>query len=139
MFDYCLYFNSTALARRIERDWAEVFAPFGLTPSQAFMLRAVLSKPGLLQGELAEALVISRPTATRSLNGLVAQGLIERRTALKDGREQMIFPSLAAIAIKDALNKAGADMTARLKARFGAEMFEQTVMVLRHMRGALDE
>lgn len=137
MFDQCIYFNSTALARRVERDWADVFAPFGLTPSQAFMLRAVLSRPGLLQGELAEALVISRPTATRALNGLAERGLIERRSAPHDGREQMIFPSTAALAIKDALNAAGGDMTARLKKKLGAGVFDETVSALREVRGAL--
>ena len=42
MFDHCLYFNTTALARVLERQWAEAFKPFDLTPPQAFLLRAVL-------------------------------------------------------------------------------------------------
>ena len=71
MFDQCLYFNTTALARVLEREWTKAFKPFGLTPSQAFMLRAILDKPGLLQSELAAGLAISRPTATRSLDGSI--------------------------------------------------------------------
>jgi len=42
MFDHCLYFNTSALARRLEREWTVAFKPFDLTPPQAFTLRAVL-------------------------------------------------------------------------------------------------
>jgi DNA-binding MarR family transcriptional regulator len=78
MFDHCLYFNTTALARLLEREWTRAFKQFGLTPSQAFMLRVVLEKPSLLQRELAKELVISRPTATRTLDGLQKMQLVER-------------------------------------------------------------
>ena len=71
MFDQCLYFNTTALARQLEREWTRAFAPFELTPPQAFMLRTILDQPGLLQRELAASMVISRPTATRTLDGAI--------------------------------------------------------------------
>src|SRR5882724_3934319 len=47
VFDHCLYFNTTALARLLEREWTAAFAAFELTPPQAFMLRLVLDQPGL--------------------------------------------------------------------------------------------
>jgi len=53
MFDHCLYFNTSALARRLEREWSEAFEDFGLTPPQAFMLRAVIERQELLQSELS--------------------------------------------------------------------------------------
>ncbi|HXI58731.1 MAG TPA: MarR family transcriptional regulator, partial [Polyangia bacterium] len=34
MFDSCLYFNTTALGRLLERQWAAAFAHHGLTPPQ---------------------------------------------------------------------------------------------------------
>ena len=68
MFDHCLYFNTTALARVVEREWAAAFKPFGLTPPQGFMLRLILGQPGLSQHALATELTISRPTATRLLD-----------------------------------------------------------------------
>ncbi len=70
MFEQCLYFNTTSLARQVERQWTQAFKPFGLTPSQAFMLRVVLDKAPLLAREIAEELNISRPTATRGLDHL---------------------------------------------------------------------
>src|ERR1700744_6074386 len=115
MFDECLYFNTTALARRLEREWTDAFAPFELTPPQGFMLRAIINRPGMLARELSDQMVIARPTATRALDGLEARGYIERRRTNGDGREVAIFPTSKAADIKVALNGASAAVTARLK------------------------
>ena len=138
MFDSCLYFNTTALARLLEREWAEAFAHHGLTPPQAFMLRLVLERPGLLQRELADELTISRPTATRALDGLAAKGLIERRASESDGREWAIHARPKAVAIKNDLNASSAAVTARLKKLLGAGTFQDTVGQLRGIRAALE-
>jgi len=138
VFDSCLYFNTTALARLLEREWAQAFAHRGLTPPQAFMLRLVLERPGLLQRELADELTISRPTATRALDALEAKGLIERRASESDGREWAIHPRPKAVAIKDDLNASSAAVTARLKKLLGAGTFQDTVGRLRGIRAALE-
>lgn len=138
MFDHCLYFNTTALARQLEREWARAFAPFELTPAQAFMLRTILERPGLLQRELAEAMVIARPTATRTLDGLVAKGLVERRASDVDGREQTLFPTVAASALRTKLNEASGSVTRRLKRRLGDALFSETVGHIRGVRTALE-
>jgi DNA-binding MarR family transcriptional regulator len=137
MFDHCLYFNTTALARPLEREWSQAFEPFGLTPPQAFLLRAVLAQPGLLQRELAEALAISRPTATRALDGLQAKGLVERRGSGRDGREWEIHPKPKAVALHDGLNEASGTVTARLKKKLGGQEFTDVVSRLRAIRAAL--
>lgn len=138
MFDHCLYFNATALARRIEKEWAEVFAPFGLTPAQGFMLRAVLAKPGLTPGELAKALVISRPTATRALAGLVERDLIAKQGREEDGRELSLIPTQQAQALAADINAAAAAMTRKHKDTLGEETFTEVVTLIRSLRGALD-
>jgi DNA-binding MarR family transcriptional regulator len=137
MFDYCLYFNSTALARLAEREWSGAFRRFELTPSQAFLLRLVLDQPGLLQRELAMALTISRPTATRLLHGLEEKRLVERRSSSTDGREWRIFPTPAAERIKAQLNAASAEVTRRIKQIIGKDVFDETVAKLRGVRAAL--
>lgn len=138
MFDHCLYFNTTALARQLEREWSAAFKPFDLTPPQAFMLRAVLDRPGILQGELAQALVIARPTATRALDKLEQKNLVERRACENDGRESAIHPTAAAMALKTDLNAAGAAVTASLKKRLGAGHFTDVVSKVKHIRASLD-
>jgi DNA-binding MarR family transcriptional regulator len=137
MFDYCLYFNTTALARRLEREWAEAFQPFGLTPPQAFLLRAVLEQPGLPARDLATGLSISRPTATRALDGLEAKKLIIRNASDADGRESFIFPTSGAKAMHAALNEAGGKATRRLKKMLGDDVFASTVSQLQTVRAAL--
>ncbi len=139
MFEQCLYFNTTSLARQLEREWTSAFKPFGLTPSQAFTLRVVLDKAPLLQSELALEMNISRPTATRGLDGLERLGLIKRVTSEKDGREQEIHPTKKAIEMKDAINAASGAVTKRLKKVLGTNHFEDVVGLLRGIRSALKE
>ncbi len=137
MFDQCLYFNSTALARQLEREWATAFRPFGLTPPQAFMLRTILASPALLQRELAAAMGIARPTATRTLDGLQTLKLIERRATERDGREYAIFPTAKAQSLQDQLNAASGEVTKRLKRSLGAAQFEKIVTTVRSARKML--
>lgn len=127
MFDHCLYFNTTALARVLEREWTRAFKPFGLTPAQGFMLRAVLDAPGMLQSQLAGELVISRATATRTLDGLQKLALIERHATEHDGRESAIVPTRKAQAIRESLNNASGEVTRRLKRELGPVQFDDTV------------
>ncbi|WP_283742932.1 MarR family transcriptional regulator [Sideroxydans sp. CL21] len=137
MFDHCLYFNTASLARQLESEWAQAFKPFDLTPPQAFLLRAVLDRPGLTQCEFADAMTISRPTATRALDGLKEKGLIERRSTERDGREQAIYPTAPAIAMHASLNEASVQVSKRLKKLLGPDVFADTVTKIRDVRSAL--
>ncbi len=137
MFDHCLYFNTTALARALEREWSKAFKPFGLTPSQVFMLRVVLKKPGLLQSELAKELAISRSTATRTLDGLQQLGLLKRQATENDGRESAIQPTPSGIAMQEQLDAASGEVTKRLKKELGIAHFDDTVSKVRTVRSAM--
>jgi DNA-binding MarR family transcriptional regulator len=137
MFERCLYFNTAALSRMLERVWTQAFSPFGLSPPQAFLLRAVLAQPGQLQRELAEALTIARPTATRLLDGLQQRGLIERRSSDNDGRELEVHPTAAAQAIAGDLNRASAAVTRRLQKTLGEQRFGDVVAQMRQVRDML--
>lgn len=138
MFDHCLYFNTTALARRLEREWTQAFAKFELSPPQAFMLRVILAKPGLLQRELADELSIARPTATRALDFLQAKGLVERCGRDGDGREVCIEPTKEAVAMQAALNEASGAVTRKLKKLLGGAEFGEAVAQIRGVRSALE-
>jgi DNA-binding MarR family transcriptional regulator len=137
MFEQCLYFNTTSLARQLEKEWTSAFKPFGLTPSQAFMLRVVLDKASLLQSELASEMNISRPTATRALDGLERLSLIKRAASEKDGREQEIHPTKKAIEMKEAINAASVAVAKRLKKSLGTSHFEDVVDQIRGISSAL--
>jgi len=127
MFEQCLYFNTTSLARKLEREWTVAFKPYSLTPPQAFMLRVILQKPDSLQSELATEMNISRSTATRTLDGLQKLGYVKRSTSNKDGRESEIHPTAKAIKIKDELNEASVDISKKFKKLLGNDVFERVV------------
>jgi predicted transcriptional regulator len=137
MFDHCLYFNTAALARQLERSWTEAYKPFGLTAPQGFLLRAVLRHPGILQGQLAEALAISRPTATRALDGLVAKKLVTRQPSNSDGREIEVHPTASAVVLQIPLDKASAAITSHIKRIIGDVSFADLVNGVREVRSAL--
>lgn len=137
MFEQCLYFNTTSLARKLEREWSAAFRPFGLTPPQAFLLRIVVERPGALQSELAAAMNISRSTATRTLDGLERLGLIRRDESENDGRELEIRATASGMEIKVAVDTASGEVTRRLKRKLGADVFARTVGDIRALGGAL--
>jgi DNA-binding MarR family transcriptional regulator len=137
MFDHCMYFNTAALARRLEREWALAFKQFGLAPPQAFMLRAILEAPGALQFELAQTLAISRPTATRALDGLAAKKMIIRQPLDRDARHMAVYPTANAVAIASSLDEASAKVTKRLKKLLGDATFAGVVKEIRGVRSAL--
>lgn len=138
MFDSCIYFNTAALNRQLDRIWSKAFKPFDLTPSQAFMLRVTLARPAILQSELAATLNIARATATRTIDTLETRKLLERRSSTNDGRECEIHPTAAAQLLKDRLNQASQDVTAALKAKLGSEEFSSFVTQARIIADKLD-
>src|SRR5436190_582950 len=127
MFDQCLYFNTTALARVVEREWARAFRPLGVTPPQGFLLRLVLGRPGLSQNEIAEALTITRPTTTRLIDGLERAGLLERRQDPEDARRWSVHPTPRARKLHDALNESSGAVTRRIQDHIGKQRFADTV------------
>jgi MarR family transcriptional regulator, organic hydroperoxide resistance regulator len=137
MFDHCLYFNSSALARAVEREWTEVYAPFGLTPAQGFVLRVVLASPGCLCSQVADTLGIARPTATRLIDNLFDKQLIERRQGEWDAREWGVYPTRAAQALDRPINEASAKAARALKTKVGAELFDVAVASMHGVRKAL--
>jgi len=137
MFDHCLYFNTTALARIVEREWNAAYQPFELTAPQGFVLRAVLRRPGLLNSELADIFSIARPTATRLLDALLAKQLVERRPSAADGREWNIFPTAAALALDGPINAVSAEVAQRLRGQVGDDRFDDSISALREVRKSI--
>jgi DNA-binding MarR family transcriptional regulator len=137
MFDRCLYFNTTALARRLEREWGAVFSEFELTPPQAFMLRAILEHSGASQRELADMLAIAPSTATRALDKLQSKGLVERRGMLTDRREIAIHATPEGMALERRLVSANSAATSRMTGLLGDESLCEAVTKLKEVRSAL--
>ncbi|AMM15783.1 MarR family transcriptional regulator [Burkholderia sp. PAMC 28687] len=137
MFDHCLYFNSAALARLVEREWTAVYAEFSLTPPQGFVLRVVLATPDCLSSQVADILGIARPTATRLIDSLCEKQLVERSQAKTDGREWTVSVTAAGRALDRPINNASARIARTLRGKIGPELFESAVTSMHEVRKAL--
>lgn len=94
MFERCLYFNINALTRAVNRIWNEAFDEFDLSPSHAYLLRLVLSSPGLSPKQISKELKLEKSTITRFLDSLEKKDFIRRQKGISsDAREQGIYPT----------------------------------------------
>ncbi len=138
MFEECLYFNSNALARTVTRIWTEAYKSFDLSPPHAFMLRVVLTKPGLMPRELAAELSLSRSTVTRFLDSLERRGFLVRKMMAQDGREVQIFPTKSAQAIHEELDNTGKKLSKLMHELIGQQEVLDTITNLRKFQKTLE-
>lgn len=139
MFEKCLYFNSNALARTVSRIWAEAYKKFDLSPPHAFLVKVVLSNPGVSPRELAEDLSLSRSTVTRFLDSLEKNDFVRRESVGKDGREIQVYPTTKAENIRDHLDETRTELMERISTLLGTEDMPKTVATLRKTRSALEK
>ena len=131
MFDRCLYFNVNSLARLLNKKWAIAFDQFDLSPAHGYMLRAVLSKPGITQKELATELRLEKSTITRFVDALQKKGLVVRKTSELDSRAQNIQPTEKAQKIHVSLDEIGDGLYQDMISSIGKESLIKLVSELR--------
>ena len=132
MFERCLYFNINALTRVINRIWEQAFAEFQLSPSHAYLLRLVLSSPGLSPKQISQELKLEKSTVTRFLHVLEEKGFILRKKATSnDAREQGIYPGRQAQKIAGKLEARGNELYKKMMASLGKEQLTGLVSQLR--------
>lgn len=86
----CLYFTTSALARKVEKLAVESWKPVGLSPSHAYLLMAVLDEPGVQPTQLAAQLQLQPSTITRLMQKLEHAKLIIRTT---EGKITNVYPT----------------------------------------------
>ena len=139
MFEKCLYFNSNALARSVTRVWTEAYKKFNLSPPHAFLVRVVLSSPGILPCELVDKLSLSRSTVTRFLDSLEKKGFIRRDALGNDRKEIQVFPTSQAKEIHAELNKIRAFLIDKMDSLFGEKELSEIIGNLRSIRDKLEK
>jgi DNA-binding MarR family transcriptional regulator len=77
---------------------------FGLTPPQMFALRALDPDNPVPMRELAASLHCDSSNVTGLVDGLAAQGLVERREAEHDRRVRMLVVTERGVAVRDRLH-----------------------------------
>ena len=89
-FSRCLYFSTSALARKVEKLAVESWSKTGLAPGHAYLLMMVLEDPGIQPGALAEELQLKPSTVTRFIEKLEARKLVIRSS---DGKLTNVYPT----------------------------------------------
>lgn len=137
MFDRCLYFNVNALARIVNKQWTKAFSEFELSPAHAYMLRVVLSHPGITQKQLASELKLEKSTITRFIDALSLRGLVIRKTTGIDGREQNIYPTKEATKIHKLLEQKGDELYKQMIDSIGHGQLTALVKKLKQSENSL--
>lgn len=131
MFDRCLYFNTNALARRLNARWEKAFADTGLSPAHGYLVRLVLQHPGLAQNDIAPALQLEKSTVTRFLHHLEKQGLVTRRLEKEGERRKSVYPTRKARAMREDLSALGDELYGKMCEALGQEEVDTLVKTLR--------
>ncbi|MYZ48783.1 MarR family winged helix-turn-helix transcriptional regulator [Propylenella binzhouense] len=101
----------TAVNRKLRTLFDAHAKAHGLTFSRARLFLQLARQDGPTQTELADILEVEQPTMVRLIDGLEAQGLVERRAAEGDRRVKRIFLTDAARSQADEILR----FTARLR------------------------
>lgn len=136
-FERCVYFNTNALARKLNARWERAFSRFALPPSHGYLVRLVLAQPGLTQQAIADELHLDKSTVARFLSQLEGKGLIERRQSDKNQREKFVYPTHSARAIEEELETLGAELYAEMGQLIGAQNVNAFVASIREVADRL--
>lgn len=132
MFDRCLYFNVNALARVVNKKWDEAFKQYDLSPAHGYLLRVVLSMPGISQKQLADELRLEKSTITRFVDVLQKKGFVVRKRGdTEDARELSIYATNQANEIHAKLEELGDTLYQTMVSQVGAENLKRLVAELR--------
>lgn len=101
----CELANLIDAARRLSRQLGAVLAEDGMREDTWRALHSLQQSPGLLMGELADALTLSNATVTRLVSELADNGLVFRRPGDDDGRKAVVYVSRTGLARLDKLNR----------------------------------
>lgn len=117
---------------------AEALRPIGLSPSAFTVLMALLNTPGnvLEPCQLAERLLVSRPSVTGLLDTLEAKGLVQRGPHPDDRRRVLVRLTDKARRLLDEHFPDHYSTQAELWSDFSADELADLVTLLRRVEGA---
>ena len=130
LFKDCLCFLVGKVSRKMSRITRDRLAPYGLTPTQFFLLTALYEEDGLLISALARKVALDRATLTGLLDRLERDGLTERRADPEDRRAIRVHLTAKAEELREALTGLYHDnngMFLSLLSREEKEVFERVV------------
>jgi DNA-binding MarR family transcriptional regulator len=116
-----------------------VFAKQRLHPAQAMCMRVLAVRGEVTQSELADAMILSRPSITRILQRMERAGLVTRRTDAADQRQTLVALTDAGRDLQQALVAAMAEYVAVTLARMPERDRRELARILPVWRELADE
>lgn len=111
--------------------FSKAFADVGITPTEYSLLALVRDNPGLRPSQVAAALGVQRANFVALAVRLEARTLIERRSAVDDGRSHVLFLTAAGAELTQTLQIMQDSFEASLVAELGgAEQRERLLRLL---------
>lgn len=74
--------------------------PLQMAPAQFMVLIELWREAGLSQRQLIDRLSVEQATMANTLNRMERDGLIERKPSPHDGRVQLVYPTVRALALE---------------------------------------
>ena len=84
---------------KLQRGFEDILAPYGLVLSQFEALVKIGCKPGIIQQELVNVLLVTKGNVGALLDRLESIGLLERRAAANDRRANQLYLTAAGEAL----------------------------------------
>lgn len=110
-----------------------------LEPGQMDALDVIILEEGQRMGDLAERLRIDPSTATRAVQRLIKDGLVERTSGDTDARVVTVIPTEKGRRIHAEVAQRRRDMIVDIIAKFPPDEREKLADMLQHFVTALDE
>ncbi len=126
-----------ALSRAHRVRLEALLTAHGLHAGQDQLLLAVWREPGLRQRDLAAALGVEPPTATRMLQRLERSGMVERRPDGADGRVLRVYPTPRSRLLEGSVRRAWAELDQRIIGELGEADAERLRRLARGAANAL--
>lgn len=134
MFEKCIYFNSNAFVRRLNRIWDDAYKSTGLSAPHAYLLRLVCHEPGITQKEAGEHLKLEKSTITRFVSVLEEQGFLNRYAG-ETGREVSLRATAAGQRLGKQLDDIGAGLYKRMRKEIGGKQFDEIIKLMSSSTG----
>jgi MarR family transcriptional regulator, organic hydroperoxide resistance regulator len=135
-YSSCVYFSSSALARKVEKIAVQSWKPVGLSPSHGYLLMNVIDEPGIQPGSLADQLQLQPSTITRLIEKLEEKKLVIRTT---EGKLTNVYPTPKAKELQAGLKKCVHEFHKTCTGFFGKDGMRKFASILNKMADKVEE
>lgn len=119
------------LHRQNQKYLVKELLPYGIgSGGQHIFLKLIVNHPGITQDQMTNEMKFDKATTARSVKKLEEAGYIERRTAPKDRRSSLLYPTPKAVKFAPVLQSILTDLDRKLTLDLSEEEVDQLIALL---------